>query len=61
MGKNEMEDLITGFWNYHTTKMVDGGQEELPSLDIQLYDYLINRNDGKEDKAIEDGYNLNVS
>ncbi len=41
--------------------MVDGGQEELPSLDIQLYDYLINRNDGKEDKAIEDGYNLNVS
>ena len=55
-----MEELITGFWEYHSMKTVEG-QDQIQSLDVQLYDYLMNRNDGKEDKTIEDGYNFNVS
>ena len=54
-----MEEMITGFWEFRSMKMInEGGEESL--MDEILYEYLLKKNDGNENKAIEDGYNLDV-
>lgn len=54
-----MEELIAGFWEYRSMKMVDK-EEQVQSSDALLYDYLLSRNNGVGEKAFEDGYNLEV-
>lgn len=56
MGRQEMEEMISGFWEYHSTKAAKG--DGLHSLDTELYQYLLSRNNDEESRAIEDGYNL---
>ena len=55
-----MEELITGFWEFRMTKLSEQSREEINSLDKLLFEYCYTRNDGNEELAIEDGYNLQV-
>lgn len=63
MGRSQMEEIVAGYWEYRSMKMVqDTATESVrPPLDVLLYEYLLEKNNGKDDKAIEDGYNFNVS
>ena len=56
MGRQEMEEMISGFWEYHSTQVAKGDTHH--GLDTELYQYLLSRNRDEESIAIEDGYNL---
>ena len=61
MGRSELEDIIRGFWEYRTTRIAEGrGDGRSYPIDTLLYEYLLAHNDGNEEMAIEDGYNLQV-
>ena len=60
MGRREMEEMISGFWEYRSMKMAEL-QDQTHSVDSLLHEYLLSRNDGNEETAIEDGYNLQVN
>lgn len=56
MGRQEMEEMISGFWEYHSTKAAKGNSRN--DLDTELYQYLLSRNGDDESIAIENGYNI---
>ena len=58
IGRNELEDLISGFWEYRSMKIAEGDTCNIGTIDEITYEYLLARNEQKEDAAIEDGYNL---
>ena len=63
MNRQELEELVVGFWEFRTVQIAQrgGGKENTENaLDELLYSYLLQRNDGQEMAAIEDGYNLQV-
>ena len=62
MSRQELEELVVGFWEFRTVQIAErgGGGGKENALDELLYSYLLQRNDGQEQAAIEDGYNLQV-
>lgn len=63
MNRQELEELVTGFWEFRTLQVAQGGggrDSTENALDELLYSYLLQRSNGQETVAIEDGYNLQV-
>ena len=63
MNRQELEELVTGFWEFRAVQIAQGGggkETTENTLDELLYSYLLQRNSGQEMAAIEDGYNLQV-
>lgn len=57
MGRKELEELISGFWEFQILKVATEGDKPI-GIDELMYEYLLSRNDQQNELAIEDGYNM---